>query len=416
MKRWFIAFAALSLSVSGLQLHAQNSRYRHILLRDFRTVWQGEVINYNIGTAAHCPGTLSSLRRSLPDDVKITVWADTVLCPELQEMMTMGFPDVPIVYGSLEHPSAELLEAVKASDLCLVSSGSGIAGSVRKSVRQYKELTGKPAAAYAIGYSKSLGETISLMDFCWFRDCKALAEARENGVNPVDGWAPDAVFDFDVSDEAGAESFIQAHSLAKGEFLCCIPGFRHTPRWEFYGSGYSEKKDLRNQELQGPDNAILRTVICEAVRKYGKKVLICAEQIPELRLCRTEIYEKLPADVQEHCVLQTSLWSPQLALGVYRRSLCVFGIEMHSQVMAAGNAVPACIFRHSGFGTKSDMFNTVGLGCWLLDIDSEGAQQKGVEMVSDILENPAKAQRKLRNARRIIDRARNEAISRSFLQ
>ena len=96
------------------------------------------------------------------------------------------------------------------------------------------------------------------------------------------------------------------------------------------------------------------------------------------------------------------------------RSLCVFGIEMHSQVMAAGNGIPACIFRHSGFGTKSDMWNTIGLGCWLLDIDSDGAQQKAVEMVSDILANPSMAQKTLENARKIIDRARDNALSESF--
>lgn len=403
------------LFVCGILMsEARELRYRNVLVRDFRTVWQGEVINYNIGTAAHCPGTLASLRRSLPEDVKLTVWADTLLCPELEEMMKMGYPDIPIVYGTLDNPSDALKAAVEASDLCLVSSGSGIAGSVRKSVQQYRKLTGKPAAAYAIGYSKSLGGTIAMMDFCWIRDEMALSKARENGVSPIDGWAPDAVFDFDVSDEAGADEFMKSHGLSKGEFVCCIPGFRHTPRWEFYGSGYSEKNDLHNRQMQGPDNAILRAVVCEAVRKHGKKVLICAEQIPELRLCKEEIYDKLPDDVRKHCVLQTSLWSPQIALGVYRRSLCVFGIEMHSQVMAAGNGIPACIFRHSGFGTKSDMWNTVGLGCWLLDIDSEGAEQKAVEMVSDILEHPAKARRTVKNARKIIDSARNRALSSSF--
>lgn len=396
-------------------MQAQELRYRNVLVRDFRTVWQGQVINYNIGTAAHCPGTLSSLRKSLPADVKLTVWADTTLTPELAQMMKMGFPDIPIVYGSLDHPSETLKAAVEASDLCLVSSGSGIASSVRKSIKQYKQMTGKPVAAYAIGYGRGMATSIALMDFCWFRDEKALSRALKEGVKPSDGWAPDAVFDFDVSDEAGADAFLEENGLKRGDFLCCIPGFRHTPNWEFYGTSVDEKKMQRNELFQGPDNAILRSVVCETVRKYGKKVLICAEQIPELRLCKEEVYDKLPEDVKKECVLQTTLWSPQLALGVYKKSLCVFGIEMHSQVMAAGNGIPACIFRHSGFGTKSDMFNTVGLGCWLLDIDEDGAEQKAVAMVSDILEHPAKARKTLKKMRRIIDRARHDAISKSFL-
>ena len=415
MRKYLFAVLIFAVCIVS-DMQAQEFRYRNVLVRDFRTVWQGEVINYNIGTAAHCPGTLSSLRKSLPADVKFTVWADTTLCPELAQMMAMGFPDIPIVYGSLENPSAELKAAVAASDLCLVSSGSGIAESVRNSLSQYKALTGKAVAAYAIGYGKSLAKSIDPMDFCWFRDEIALSRARKDGVKPSDGWAPDAVFDFDVADDTGAEGFMQENGLKNGDFLCCIPGFRHTPGWEFYGTHVDQKKKQRNESFQGSDNSILCAVVCEAVRKYGRKVLICAEQIPELRLCKEEIYDKLPEDVKKSCVLQTSLWSPQLALGVYKRSLCVFGIEMHSQVMAAGNGIPACIFRHSGFGSKSDMFNTVGLGCWLLDIDDDGAQQKAVKIVSDILDHPSKARRTLKNARKIIDSARNRALSVSFLK
>lgn len=413
MKKLIFALFAFTLFLTDG--YSRELRYRNVLVRDFRTVWNGEVINYNIGTAAHCPGTLSSLRRSLPSDVRLTVWADTTLSAELDQMMRMGFPDIKIVYGSLEHPSEQLRKAVEESDLCLVSSGSGIAKSVRESLEHYKALTGKPTAAYAIGYGRSLGKSIAPMDFCWIRDEKALEKARKHSVSPADGWAPDAVFDFDVSDEKGADEFLLQNGLKKGNFLCCIPGFRHTPTWEFYGTPVDQKKKQRNDAFQGPDNAILRAAVCEAVRNHGCKVLICAEQIPELRLCKEEIYDRLPEDVRKECVLQTTLWSPQLALGVYKRSLCVFGIEMHSQVMAAGNGIPACIFRHSGFGTKSDMFNTVGLGCWLLDIDEKGAERKAVEMISDILSHPAKARKTLRNARKIIDRARDRALSASFL-
>ena len=63
---------------------------------------------------------------------------------------------------------------------------------------------------------------------------------------------------------------------------------------------------------------------------------------------------------------------------------------------------------------KADMFNTVGLGSWLLDIDSEGAQEKAVQIVSEILTKPSSAKAKLRKARNIIDRSRNNAISKSF--
>ena len=51
------------------------SPYRHVMVRDFRTVKDGQVICFNIGTAAHCPGTLATLMKRWPD-TKFSVWAD----------------------------------------------------------------------------------------------------------------------------------------------------------------------------------------------------------------------------------------------------------------------------------------------------------------------------------------------------
>ena len=143
-------------------------------------------------------------------------------------------------------------------------------------------------------------------------------------------------------------------------------------------------------------------------------MLICAEQIPELRLCREAVYDRLPEDVRAQCVLQETWWSPDVALAVYRQSLCVCGIEMHSQVMAIGNGIPAVVLRHSGFGSKSDMWNTIGLGDWLLDIDTPDAAGEACRMVGSILDDPKRASRKVREAHRIIEKAEREAIRSSF--
>ena len=143
---------SLCLSITGCTTFSpckskeKSLRYRHILLRDLRTVKDGKVINFNIGTTAHAPATLAVLKQYLPENVKITVWADAPLAPELAEMMARRFPDVPIVHGSLAPPSSDaLLEAVDSADLFLISSGSGIAGSVRRSLDEFKAHTGKPA-------------------------------------------------------------------------------------------------------------------------------------------------------------------------------------------------------------------------------------------------------------------------------
>lgn len=392
--------------------------YTHILLRDFRTVKDGKVVNYNIGTAAHGPSTMAVLKKYLPDDVKITVWADAPLEPSLSRMMERRFPGTEWVFGSLsssDPDTSALAKAVASSDLFLVSSGSGIA--VARSLREYRKRTGKPAAAYAIGYGSAQDSLIRKMDFVWFRDEPSLKRAQGRKTVPaLCGWAPDAVFDFDCVDKEGAEAFMKAGGLESGRFICCIPGFRYTPRWEYFGTPVDEKQKGQNEASKLKDNEILCRIITEAVRERGLKVLICAEQIPELRLCKEAVYDVLPEDVRKQCVLQQSWWSPDVALGVYRHSLCVCGIEMHSQVMAVGNGVPAVVFRHSGFGSKSDMWNSIGLGEWLLDIDAPDAADRACEIVGSILDDPKAAARKVKNARRIIDAAEKAAVERSFFR
>lgn len=410
MRRLFILlslFLCCSLSAAPA--------YKHILLRDFRNVSDGKCYNFNIGTTAHGPGTLSVLQKYLPGDVEITVWASCPLTPSLQKMMERRFPDVNIVWGAYSNPDkapAALREAVDRSDLFLVSSGSGISPNIRASLRDFINNTGKPVAAYAIGFNPDQEEFLRRMDFAWFRDEISAREAREQEYTPdMNGWAPDAVFYFDCVDPVATEKFLKDKKLESGKFICCIPGFRFTP-----SGNLDEKKREKNEKYLDRDNAILRQTIIDAVRKFGVKVLICPEQIPEVEICKSVIYDKLPPDVQANCEYVTELWAPDLALGVYRQSLCVYGIEMHSQVMALGNGVPACIFRHSGFRNKSDMWNSFGVGDWLLDIDDEDATAKACSIVNSILSDPQMAARKVARAKEIADSASRAAVNLAFFK
>ncbi len=387
--------------------------YRHILVRDFRTVKDGQVICFNIGTAAHGPSTLATLMKRWPD-TKFSVWADAPLVPELATLMARRFPNVAIYTGD-KVPETD-------ADLLLVSSGSGIAGSVRRSIEAWRaSRADRPVAAYAIGYSSAQRALISTFDFCFFRDKEALARA-EGGKNgtptlPVKhGFAPDAVFDFDAADDAGASALLAEHGLEPGKFVCAIPGHRFTPWWEFSGGKADAKRAAKNAQHEISDNAVVCAAIIEAVRNHGMKALLCAEQRTEMVLATRALYDRLPPDVQAKCVVLRAFWPPDLALGVYRKSRCVFGIEMHSQVMALGNGVPACVFRHSGFGTKSSMFKDVGAGEWLLDIDEPGAARKAAAMVGGILADPVAAAAKCRAVRTAIDRAADEALARGSVR
>ena len=388
---------------------------KHILLRDFRTVKDGEVINFNIGTAAHAPGTLAVLKKYLGEKVRITVWADAPLSASLARLMARRFPDVEIVWGRLDGTeSPELKRAVDDSDLLLVSSGSTIAGSVRRSLEEFQSWTGKPAGAYAIGCKEETVPWIDRLAFAWFRDPVSAELAAKRSVCPVQGWAPDAVFDFDCADPAGTEAFLAEHGLTPGGFICCIPGQRHTPRWRYFDLPPRPELDAENARWEEHDNAPLLPIIRNAVECFNLKVLICAEQVSELPLIRRLVYDRLPPEIQRRCALLESLWPPDLALGVYRASRGVFGVEMHSQVMAAGSGIPAVLLRHPQFGTKSEMWKIVGLADWLIDAGDPDYCAKAEGAVTAILSAPDRAAEKLRKAREIIDRAAAAALRKTF--
>ena len=389
-------------------------RYKNILVRDFRTVKDGKVINFNIGTTAHCPGTLAVLKKYLPQEVKFTVWADAPLAPELAKLMRSRFPDVEIVHGDLYNsPSPTLLSAADNADLFLVSSGAGIAAPVLKSLEQFKSRTGKAAGAYGIGCTPSVLARLDQMEFAWLRDPLS-AEAAQNSRCPIKGFAPDAVFDFDAADEIGAAEFMKKHQLIPGKFICCIPGQRHTPRWQFFDIPANEEHIAVNRQFVEHDNAPLRKIIELAVSKYHLKVLICPEQITEIDLIRPVIFDQLPPEIKKECVPMDEFWSPDLALGVYRASCGVFGVEMHSQVMAVGSGVPGVLLRHPQFGTKSEMWKTIGLEDWLIHTELPDYCDRAVQTIDRILRTPEESTQKLRQARSIIDRANQLAIEQSF--
>ena len=131
-------------------------------------------------------------------------------------------------------------------------------------------------------------------------------------------------------------------------------------------------------------------------------------------LLRRLIFDRLPPDVQSKCAVQREWWPPDLALGVYRASRCVFGVEMHSQVMALGNGVPAVVLRHPQFGTKSEMWNSIGLADWLADAEAPDYAARAESAVMDILRDPDGAAEKVRRARQVIDRAAADAVRRTF--
>jgi hypothetical protein len=405
MKSFFILALALLL---GDSLFAARS----VIVRDFRTVKDGKCVNFNIGTAAHCPSTVSQLLKFMPG-TKVTVWADAPLSDEMADMMKRRFPDVPVVWGAYG-PSAskELKDAVKNADALLIGSSSGLFGKVLSSARDFRRATGRLVGCAAMG---TPNPAYREFDFGWFRDEIAFSNAlKKSETAPICGYAPDSVFYFDCTNESAAEEFLKKYSLERGKFVCAIPGNRVTPRWEFWGGVPNESAIRLNNKMEEPDNAVLRAAIIEIVRKYSLKVLVCPEQMTEVQLCKRAIIDKLPSDVKASCVWTGEYWAPDLALSVYKASQLVFGIEMHSQVMALGNGVPAVILVHPNFGTKDDMWRTIGCASWRVDITKKDASSKAVAVVNDILTNQKKAMETVASARKFLDCKSAEMFKKSF--
>ena len=153
-----------------------------------------------------------------------------------------------------------------------------------------------------------------------------------------------------------------------------------------------------------------------AVKEFNLKVLICPEQITEIDLIRPRIYDQLPPEIQRNCVPMDKIWPPDLALGVYQASRGVFGVEIHSQVMAVGSGVPGVLLYPTSWGSKGKMWESVGLSDWYIPTDSPDYAKRAVAVAREVLTNPQRSAEKLRRVREIVDRANRNAIEKSFLK
>ena len=97
-----------------------------------------------------------------------------------------------------------------------------------------------------------------------------------------------------------------------------------------------------------------------------------------------------------------SFWEADLALGIYKQSRGVWGIEMHSQVMAIGNNIPAIVCRTAEFGSKSQMWNDLGLGEWLVDFDKADDRERFPEVVMQMLNNADHTEKLLKQAQSVL--------------
>lgn len=406
------AALAGAMTLNSLHSNAAIAGKRKILVR---SSWQ----TVNIGDIGHTPGVLALLEKHLPD-AEIWLWPMDVRFG-VDELLRKRFPNLVWV----QTPD-EKARAFTECDFLLHGSGPSLVAA--KDVAQWHEQTQKPYGIFGITFpgfygpptdaqKQALSRNLRLLSdakFCYFRDSISLQYAKANGVTcPVMAFGPDGAFAVDLANEDAAKSFLSAHGLETGKFLCAIPRQRYTPYWEIphKNTAFDARKDQRNQEMREHDNGPIRDAIVEVVRNTDMKVLICPEDQTQVKLGKEAILDKLPEDVKNRVVWRDRYWLTDEAVSTYRHSAGLFGLEMHSPIMCIGNGIPAIVCRFEEQTSKGVMWKDIGLGEWLFDMDQPDEVAQIVPTVLAMATDPRSAKKKALKAKERVDRLMKSGIN-----
>lgn len=416
-RRHFLGWSALASLMPSL-LRGQGTRPPRILLR---SSWQ----TVNIGDIAHTPGVLRILETHMPE-AEITLWPSLV-DNGVRELLQARFPRLKFALRGTD----ALKQAFQECDFFLHGSGASLVA--QKDVEEWIRETGKPYGIYGITVSPQqshmtqptspevIQKTMSVLSgasFVFFRDSRSLQFAREQGCTaPVMEFGPDGAFGCDLRDDAAAEAFLEKHRLEPGRFLCCIPRLRYTPYWRIKDRPFDEVKNARNEAMKEHDHAPLRQAIVEVVKQTDLKVLLCPEDQTQMAVGKELLLDPLPAEVRERVVWRPNYWLTGEATSTYVRSAGLFGNEMHSPILCIGHGVPAIVCRWAEQTTKGFMWEDIGLGDWLFNLDDEEQVRRVVPTVLALAKNPVAARAKAEAARqRVLARqqASMETLRRSL--
>ncbi|QDV41013.1 Polysaccharide pyruvyl transferase [Stieleria neptunia] len=402
-----LAAATCNVTLAG----AQPTAPKHILLR---SSWQ----TVNIGDIAHTPGVLRILETHLPE-VQVTLWPSKV-DNGVEELLLSRFPKLRIAKGA-----DQLMAAFAECDFLLHGSGASLVA--QRDVVRWAEETGKPYGIYGITLppkkssstqatsAAAMTETIRVLSgvaFVFFRDSHSLSLAKDKGCTaPIMQFGPDGAFACDLRDDRRAEAFLAKHGLETGKFLCCIPRLRYTPYWLIKDRPFDPVKHARNEEMKEHDHAQLRAAIIEIAKTTDLKVLLCPEDQTQMQVGKDVILDHLPADVRERVVWRPNYWLTGEAVSVYVRSAGLFGNEMHSPIMCIGHGVPAIVCRWAEQTSKGYMWDDIGLGEWLFNLDDPADVPNIVPAILEMARNPASARQKAQAAQQRVQRHQAETMA-----
>lgn len=411
-KRFLEVTLAASIMAAVRPALAAGHRPRIILRSSWQTV--------NIGDIAHSPGVLTILEKHLPE-AEIILWASDV-GRGASEMLLRRFPNLKITTAggnrnTLDRES-EVHELFDSTDFFLHGSGPWLVA--QRHVDQWIRMTGKPFGVYGISLPESRSDEtiVSLLSeasFVFFRDSVSLELAKRKGVaSPVMEFGPDGAFAFDIRDDEAAKEFLVSSRLQLGQFLCVIPRYRKTPYWEIPGRERPENEWLEthesNQRMAEQDLSPYREAITAVVRQTSMKILICPEDVTQIRLGKTFLFDRLPDDVRRRVVWRDRFWLPDEALSIYTQSAGLFGLEQHSPIMCIGNGIPAFVGRFAEQTSKGFMWKDIGLSEWLFDSDSAFDMEQLAPRVLDLAKHPNEYKQKAIAAKVVVERRQAQTM------
>jgi hypothetical protein len=417
--------AGAILRRSSFAAAAKSARPPRILLR---SSWQ----SVNIGDIGHTPGALSLLEKHFPE-AEITLWPGE-LGHGSRDLLMKGFPRLKIVEGSVivDKPStAALTKAWSDADIYLSGSGSGFPASAHAVT--FHKVTGKPVGVFGVStdpisgigkgreaeggtlnelwakaaqlppthLSADLRYIIDRSAFFFCRDTISRDYLKAQGVKtPVLEFGPDAQLGMHLRDDAKGLTWLRAHGLEEGKFICVIPRLRYTPYYRIRANAKrtpdDDIKDAINDRTTEKDHAKLRDMIVAYVKATGNKVMVCAEMTYQVEMGRDVLVNPLPAEIKKNVVWRDTYWLPDEAASIYSKAQCVISVECHSPLIALHNGTPTFYVRQPTDTCKGQMYRDIGANDWFFEVDETNGPQLWSRLET-IHKNPAAARAKVKS-------------------
>ena len=405
------SFASLGILLSQACVKSSNKTPTILLVSGWQDV--------NIGDIAHTPGLLEVLRKFVPE-ANIILWKKRVEHKKVEPLILANYPKVKIVHGEVDHQhrveSAEVLEAFENSHLMIHGSGPSVVG--QDNLRAWVQQTDKPFGIFGTtiaNVNDNLADLLKKSLFIYTRETKSLEVLRQKGISGAHiGFAPDATFSLNISDDQLADRFLRLNGLQTGKYICVVPRLRYTPYHRIRRDiNWTQEKitqvEQTNKQHKEVDHAKLREAMITWVRKTGNQVLVCPEMTYQVSIMDELLINPLPEDVKPS-VVKRGYWLPDEAASIYRQAFSVLSFECHSPIIALANGTPAFYLRQPEDTIKGQMYYDLELPEWVFEIE----QTEGTEITDELMNiwaNPEQAKQRVGHLQSRIDNIYRESCA-----